>query len=279
MNRFSIVAGVLCLGCAAARAQGLGLGNWDKGAHAWRYQGDQVGVDLGRAQVKPSLADTEVALGGIRLDSQLGNLNSVASSWDFSVAAGAFDRSVNRAAGDLSYREFASLGQLTVRPSQQWSLASDLQTAPGLVSSSLRTQFQSRQFGTFRVGLGGGRHRAKRGWGYQTYYQVRLWDHLALSWQTDHRSPGYADLTSYQQTGEAQGMRRQRLTAGLISSSGSSLSGTYEYVRQPTGPAQQRFGMTRQVWYSPNVKVGFKASHERISRDYDVGLTVSFPIK
>ncbi|HLR12617.1 MAG TPA: hypothetical protein VK104_03270 [Burkholderiaceae bacterium] len=279
MMRHCLLTGLLCIGCAAVRAQGLGLDHWEKGRHDWRYRGDQFGVALGRSPIRGGLADTQVALGGIRLDSRLGGPRPTGPSWDLSLAAGAIDRNPEGTTGDLSYGALASQGEFSVRPSQKWLLHSDVQSAPGLLASTVGTQVDSGDFGTLGLGVGHGRQGAMSGWAYQTRYSVRIWKGVDVSWQSDRQLAGYSDLASYQRGGGQQDMTRRQVTAGLTLSDRSSVSGSYETVRQAGGGIHRRFGITRQVWYSPNVKLGFKAEREIRSGDYDVGLSLSIPIK
>lgn len=279
MNRVTACTGLLLISCTAVSAQGLGLDQWEKGTQDWRYRGDQFGLAVGQARVDSPLADTEVVLGGIRLDSRLRSEQPRGKSWDLSVAAGAIDQRADAGAGDLSYGPLASHARLAIQPSEQWSFVSDVQTAPGLFASSAATRFHSARLGTFGLGLGRGRQGVNQGWGYHTHYSVRLWQQLDVSWQADHRTAGYANLAGYAGGPAAGSATRQKLTAGMDFTGRGSLAGSYESVRNQAGEHRHHFGVARQVWYSPNVKVGFKAGHETSSGDYDVGLTLSFPVR
>ncbi len=254
-------------------ARGLGLANWDIGRNNWRYQGDRLGLTLGSTQVDNG-STSQTVLGGFRL----GTGTTSGSSWDASLAAGAIDRTSGTEGGDLDYGPMAGQAALSWRPQDVWSVDSSVQAAPGMVNTTLGTQMDAGDLGAFRLGMAHGGMHSVRGWGVQTGYEVRLFDRVDLSFDTGRQSTGYADLGNYAQ-GPASGTMSRRFSAGMAGPMHGTITGTYESYNDVGGQPHQRFGFNQQFWYSPNLRVGVKAQRETVTGDYDVGLSLSVPIK
>src|SRR3546814_2947488 len=117
-------------------------------------------------------------------------------SWHYSMSIGALDYASNHDQGDLTYGPTASNTVLRYGLSPDFTLESQLEVAPNLLTSGLGGNYSSR-WGVWSAGVARARYGLDQGWRYQAAYKVNLLDDLQLSW-----------LRSEEHTSELQSLMR-----------------------------------------------------------------------
>ncbi|SHH93434.1 hypothetical protein [Pollutimonas bauzanensis] len=252
---------------------------WTFGASNWRYTGEQgLGITLGTNEITVPAWGNTARIGGVSV-SQSSQLSSgEVHAWQYSMSVGALDYSPSQTQGDLVYGPTASNTMLRYRLSPQFTLESQLEMAPQLVTTGVGGRYTTRGWGAWSAGLAKANHGMQQGWRYQAAYEVDVLDDLKLSWLNESHTAGFADLSRYQDAAASLGGVRQRLTATVPLGRWGDLAGMYENSRSTLGDTQRSFGFTQQFWYSPNLRIGLQAERQLVTGDYDVGIRFSVPI-
>ncbi|NYT63216.1 hypothetical protein H0A66_12920 [Alcaligenaceae bacterium] len=252
---------------------------WTLGSSNWRYAGEHgLGITLGSDAMAVPAWGNAVRLGGISVtQSSLAN-SSDASAWRYSMAVGALDYSPPQTQGDLVYGPTASNAVVSYRLDRQLVLESQLEMAPDLLTTGLGGRYKTQGWGAWSAGVARASYGEQNGWRYQAVYDVDVLDDLRLSWVKESYTPGFVDLSRYQDAAASVGGVRDRLIATIPLGRWGDLAGTYENSRSSMGDVQRRFGFTQQFWYSPNLRIGLQAERQLVTGDYDVGIRFSVPI-
>lgn len=257
---------------------------WVFGARNWRYTADNgLDVTLGSAEAPAPLWGGAAQLGGVVVSqSPAAGSRGAASSfmspeeggsgegWSYSAAVGALDYSPEQQ-GDLVYGPSASSAVLRYGIGPQLAVESQVEIAPGLLTSGFGGYYDTQGWGVWSAGIARGAYGANEGWRYQTAYEAQVLDDLRLSWVNERRTAGYVDLSQYRELARGAQVRNE-WAATIPLGRWGDVSGVYENTYSELGDAQRKFGLTQQFKYSPNLSVALKAQKEIMSGDYDVGL-------
>lgn len=252
---------------------------WTFGARNWRYAADNgMDVILGSEEVDVPLWGSSVRLGGVSVSHASRVDGGGAGRWRYSLAVGALDYSADQTQGDLTYGPTAGNTVLQYGVSPQFTLESQLEMAPQLLTSGIGGRYDSQGWGVWSAGVSRANTGLYKGWRYQTAYDVDVTEDLKLSWVNERRGEGYADLSGYRDRGNTAAQVRQEWSATVPMGRFGDLSGVYARSHDSLGETQRSFGLTQQFWYSPNLRVALKAEREVVTGDYDVGIRFSVPV-
>ncbi len=252
---------------------------WTFGANNWRYSAEQgLDVTLGNDEIAVPSWGNAARLGGISISQSSLVTSPESQTWQYSLSVGALDNSTGLVQGDLDYGPTAGSTVLRYGLSPDVTLESQLELAPGLMTSGVGGRYASRRWGAWSAGVARATHGLREGWRYQAAYEVDLLDDLQLSWVNEKHTGGFADLSRYQNAADSVAGVRQQWLATVDLGRWGDLSGMYENHRSSVGDVRRSFGLTQQFWYSPNLRIGLRAEREVVSGDYDVGLRFSVPI-
>jgi hypothetical protein len=252
---------------------------WTRGASNWRYSAEQgLDVTLGNEEIDVPSWGNAARLGGVSITQSSLVTSPGSQAWQYSLSVGALDNSAGQVQGDLDYGPTASNAVLRYGLTPDVTLESQLELAPGLMTSGVGGRYSSRRWGAWSAGVARATHGLSEGWRYQAAYEVDVLDDLQLSWVNEKHTGGFADLSRYQDAATTAAGVRQQWAATVDLGRWGDLSGRYENYRSSVGDVRRSFGLTQQFWYSPNLRIGLQAEREILSGDYDVGLRFSVPI-
>jgi hypothetical protein len=251
---------------------------WTLGSSNWRYSNKEgLDVTLGNEEIVVPAWGNSTKLGGVSISQSSLAGSGDSQRWQYSMAIGALDYSSSADSGDLAYGPTASNTVLRYGVSPDFTLESQLEVAPDLVTSGLGGNYRTR-WGAWSAGVARASYGLYKGWRYQAAYKVDVLDDLQLSWMNERHTAGFTDLSRYRDGEVSPGGIRQRWTATVPLGRWGDVSGVYENEYSSTGNTRRSFGVGQQFWYSPNLRIGLKAERELVSGDYDIGIRFSVPI-
>lgn len=252
---------------------------WTFGASNWRYEGDQ-GLDftLGNNAINVPAWSSSARMGGVSI-SQSAPVTDNTGAWHYSLAVGALDYTSAQESGDLVYGPTASNTVVRYGLSPQLTVETQLETAPGLVTTGLGGQYDTQGWGSLHAAFSRASFGQEPGWRYQTGYDVDIINDINLSWLHESHTVGYADLGHYNSGAASVAGTRSQVAATVPLGRWGDAGGIYENSRTSAGDIKRSFGFTQQLWYSPNLLIGIKAQREVVSGDYDIGLRLSVPLR
>ncbi|RTZ42294.1 hypothetical protein EKL30_11245 [Candidimonas sp. SYP-B2681] len=252
---------------------------WARGASNWRYTGERgLGVSLGSNEISVPAWANSARMGGISISQSSGAKSESDHAWQYSMSVGALDYSGGQEQGDLNYGPTASSTVLRYKLSPQFIVESQLEMAPDLLTTGVGGRYKTNGWGAWSAGIARASYGLEQGWRYQASYEVDVLDDLKLGWFNERHTAGFTDLSRYQEGAIAASGTRQQLSATVSLGRWGDLAGMYESARSSLGDSERSFGFTQQFWYSPNLRIGFRAERELVSGDYDVGIRFSVPI-
>lgn len=253
--------------------------SWTFGERSWRTRlDDGLALSLGRREIDFPAWNESVNLSGISLSQSFLAGSDEVSQWNYSLAFGVVDQSAG-SSGDLEFGPTAGSLALAYDYSPRFSVASHIEAAPDLLMSGFTGRHDLGAFGRWRAGIARSTHDIYQGWRYGAAVDFDLAEDLHLSWVGERYTEGFMDLRRYAGGADPVAGERQRLTASWGPADGGALwSGSFESVRTRSEAQQRRFGVGREFWYSPNLRIGLHAEREIVGDDYDIGLRFSFPL-
>lgn len=252
---------------------------WTLGSSNWRYAGERgLDITLGSDDMAVPVWGNTARLGGISVTQSSPQNADAPDAWRYSMAVGALDYAAAQDQGDLMYGPTAGNTVVSYRLDPQLTLESQVELAPELVTTGLGGRYKTQGWGAVSAGVARGSYGMQSGWRYQAAYDIKVLDDLHLSWVKESHTPGFVDLSRYQDAGGSVGGVRDRFTATIPLGRWGDLAGIYENSRSSLGDVQRRFGFTQQFWYSPNLRIGLQAERQLVTGDYDVGIRFSVPI-
>lgn len=253
-------------------------GGWSAGAARWNTQlDDSTSLTLGSSEIGvPEWNDT-LQLGGIRLSQSFLASSEDVAQWNYSLALGAVDQSAT-GANDLQFGPMAGSLALSYDYSPTLRLTTRTEVANDLFMSGVAGQYDLGWMGRWHSGVSRSTRGGQQGWRYRARADFDLDEDLSLAWMGERLTDGFMDVRRYAAGAHPVGSGRQRWSASWDSGAWGKWSGSFESVHPREGAPQRRFGLSRQFWYSPNLRVGIHAEREMVSDDYDIGLRFSFPL-
>lgn len=253
---------------------------WVLGAENWRYTGgDGTDLTLGSYSPRSFVWGGGARLGGIALTRSLTDGAVAEDRWQYGVVLGALNYTdAGASSGALTYGAGASDAVLRYGVSSDLTLETQVQWAPDMVTAGVGG-LVSTPWGAWRAGVAKATHDLHEGWRYRVGYDVGLLDDIKLSWLTEQRSGGFSDLGNYAAFAADSGQKRNLVSTSIPLGRWGAVRGSYEHVASQAAPLKQRFMVSQQFWYSPNLRVSLSAQRERLSGDYGLGLEVSLPIQ
>ncbi len=252
---------------------------WARGSSNWRYTGERgLGVSLGSNEIAVPAWANSARMGGISISQSSGARSEGDHAWQYSMSVGALDYSSGQEQGDLNFGPTASSTVLRYKLNPKVIVESQLELAPDLITTGVGGRYKTNGWGAWSAGVARASYGLEQGWRYQAAYEVDILDDLKLGWLNERHTPGFTDLSRYQDGAIAAGGVRQQLTATVSLGRWGDLAGMYESAESSLGDSQRSFGFTQQFWYSPNLRIGLRAERELVSGDYDVGIRFSVPI-
>lgn len=252
--------------------------SWTLGASNWRYSSKEgLDVTLGNEEIVVPAWGNSARLGGVSISQSSLAGSGDSQSWQYSMSVGALDYSSDSNPNDLTFGPTASNTVLRYGVSPEFTLESQLEVAPDLVTSGLGGNYQTR-WGVWSAGVARASYGLYKGWRYQAAYTVDVLDDLQVTWLNERHTEGFSDLSRYRDGQASPGGIRQKWTATVPLGRWGDVSGNYENEYSATGNIRRSFGVGQQFWYSPNLRIGVKAERELITGDYDIGIRFSVPI-
>lgn len=253
--------------------------SWELGAENWRYTaGDGTDLTLGSYAPRISVWGGGARLGGIAVTRSLTDCAVPEDSWQYGVVLGALNYTDAAASsGALAYGAGASDAVVRYGVDSDLTLETQVQWAPAMVTAGVGGLY-STPWGAWRAGVAKATHDLHEGWRYRVGYDTSLLDDIKLSWLTERRSGGFTDLGSYTGFKADSGHRRNLFSTSIPMGRWGMMRGSYEHIASSTEPLKQRFMVSQQFWYSPNLRVSLSAQREHLSGDYGLGLELAMPI-
>lgn len=249
------------------------------GERGWRARLDEsTAISLGSSEIAFPEWNESVRLGGISLSQSFLAGSDEVSQWNYALAIGAVDQSAAASSGDLEFGPTAGSLALSYDYSPRFSVESHTEVGANLLTSGLTGRYDLGALGDWRSGVSRSSTGMRQGWRYEAMADFDLADDLSLSWVGERYTDGFMDLRRYAAGADPVAGERQRWKASWDAGGGGQWSGSFETRRSRRETQQRRFGLSRQFWYSPNLRVGLHAEREIVSDDYDIGLRLSFPL-
>lgn len=254
--------------------------SWRLGAENWRHSGsDGTDLTLGSYAPRSYVWGGGARLGGIAVSRSLTDGAVPEDRWQYGVVLGAINHTdAGASSGALTYGAGASDAVVRYGVSSDLTLESQVQWAPQMVTAGIGGRV-STPWGAWRAGVAKATHDLHEGWRYRIGYDVGLTEDIRLSWLTEQRSGEFTDLSNYHSFAADGGRTRNLISTSIPIGRWGTVRGSYESVASQAEPLKQRFVVSQQFWYSPNLRVSLSAQRERVSGDYGLGLEFALPIQ
>ena len=247
---------------------------WHLGRDAWRYQSaDNKRFTLGSHRPVFVSGLSTATLGGVSINA---TETTQTEQWRYGAAWGKVDNTV----GDTQLDYGAGVGRvwLGMNMSSQWVLDGLYQRAEGYEQYGLGTSYQDEGLGAWDFTVTQSQQDDHKGWRYQGGYGVSLSDSLKIRWSHEAYTEAFVPVTKLHQQTNASARHSQALALDWQSGRLGQIGASYATQQQRHGDKDQRFGLSQQFWYSPNLRIDIDAQRERYSGDYNMKLRFSVPL-
>ena len=250
------------------------VNQWHLGRDAWRYQSaDNKRFTLGSHRPVFGSGLSTATLGGVSIAASEA---AQSEKWRYGAAWGKVDNTVGKTALDYG----AGVGRvwLGLNMSSQWAVDGLYQRAEQYEQYGLGTSYQNEGLGIWDFTVTQSQRVDEKGWRYQGRYGVSLSDNLQMRWSHESYAGNFVPVTKLQQKTSLSTRYTQAVALDWQTSQLGKVGASYATQQQDRGERDQRFGLSQQFWYSPNLRIDIDAQRERYSGDYNMKLRFSVPL-
>lgn len=247
----------------------------------WRYNGllDGQTVSVGALDTNaPSWSSSGVQLGGLQISSWPTGSNSVMpdGAFGFSSTVGGLASSTSTATSG-SYATSAGSSSVRYGMTSDLTVESQVQNATSMNLVGVGGLYSLGRFGIVSAGHAQSRYSTDAGQRVSLGYRYNA-QAFSLNFRNDLSTPGFTDLSSYNDGTTANQRQSNSVRADVPVSGFGTISGTFVGLRDGSSTSN-RIGVLQQVAVTRDVNLGLGADRDINSGDVTMHMNVTMPVE